>query len=123
MSANTQTVEASSQSPASVNDLHNQEVRRLVMQGGIYVTGAVEQWSMEGKSGSAGFIQLLIPQNDDTKALNLLRIKVPETRFGTIDVLNKSKSFQMVQIQIEVSESYGKVRYIMTKDQPTMKAN
>lgn len=108
-----------------LSQIHNQETRQISLQTGVFVTGAVEDWEYNGKSGKAGFIQLLIPVSIDTKALKLMRIKVPESRFGTIDLFNKNKQFDLVQLQIEIVEPYngqGKIKYEMTEDQPSIKA-
>lgn len=102
------------------SEMYQQEIRNIVPQICIYVIGAVEPWEMGGKKGVSGFIQVLKPQGTDGKALQIMRIKVPEERYGMIDELNKTSQFKLVNIQIEIKESFDKVQHIFTLDQPNL---
>lgn len=104
------TSKATSPVPAAnpLQQMLDQKIEQLVTYQGVYCVGAVEDWSYDGKSGVAGFIQILQHARDDSAALTLVRIKVEEDQFGLIDILNKTKSFQFVQLTCVVSEDFNK---------------
>lgn len=110
------------QKPSDVfNSLENQEIRKLVIQRGIYVRGSVEDYEYQGSSGKTGFIQILVPAGADTSRMNLMKIKVKEECYGLIDLFNTHKTFQGVSLQLEVTDYRSKVQYILTPDQDDLK--
>lgn len=113
MQENKTTANSKTPSPAAtvVNPLQqmlDQKIEQLVTYQGVYCVGAIEKWEFEKKSGESGFIQILQHAREDSAALTLVRIKVEEDQYGLIDILNKTKSFQFVQLSCVVSEDFNK---------------
>ncbi len=106
-----------------LDDLFNQEIRTLVEQKGVYLGGAVEEFKNDGETVKYGFIQLLHPARDKSRKLAIKDIKVREDNYGMIEIMNKTKVFQTLLLQLEVREFGGKTSYYLTQDQPKLKAD
>lgn len=105
-------------------DVDNQKVGTEAVWLGIYTRGAVERYEYDGKTGHAGFVQILQKAREDSLALDLHRIKVLEPQFGLIDLLNKSFTFKQVELRVLVSEGYNKKMTVtLHEDQPLLKAS
>lgn len=102
-------------SPLDFLDTH--ETRTLARLAGIFVNGAVETIEINREKITFGYIQLLVKDRPDSPKLRLEQIKVREPDFGTIDIMNKSKMFQGVNLQIEITENRGKVAKHFYRDQ------
>lgn len=107
---------------SALEQLASQTVDKLTTLIGIYATGAVEDYTLsDGKTGKTGFIQILSRARDDSNALKLTRIKVEEDNYPKIDILNKTRSFQLVELKCIVREDMrGKMKIILHKDQPNL---
>jgi len=117
----TKPVQSKEVDPLSIFDTQKQ-VEEVAYKG-IFTVGAVETYEYQGKSGLSGFVQILQKQRDDSAALELLRIKVPEEKFGFIDELNKKYRFKPVTLNCVVSEGYGgKFTRTLSLSQPFFKS-
>ena len=109
-----------------LNALENQEIRQLVVEQGIYVRGTVEPWTMDKgtakeKNGTSGSIQILQLAREGSKKLKLTKIKVPETSWGLIDILNKSKELQPVALDCEIVTYGQRSELVLTPEQKNLK--
>ena len=106
---------------SALNSLYNQEVKTIVSFTGMYLIGSIEEYKIGDNEGTSAFIQLAVPQRDDSKALKIKKIKVPEECRGYIDLLNNSKFAQIVELQCEIREYGTKTDTYLTVDQPKYK--
>lgn len=104
-----------------LNALDEQEIRQLVVEMGIYVRGAVEPWSFDGKSGVSGWIQMLQVARTDSKKMKLTKIKVNESQFGLIDILNNSKELQPISLDCEIVTYGNRSDLILIPEQTSIK--
>ena len=101
--------------------LDNQEVRQHVTVLGVFLRGAVEPYEYEGKTGKTGWLQILQKQRDDSSKLKIEQIKVNESQYGMIDILNKSKTFQQVQLDCVIQKYGDRSTTVLAEEQTNIK--
>ena len=105
----------------ALNDIANQDTKKIVKQSGVYLIGAIEPYNFQGQSGESAFIQLATFNSSDSKRMSVTTIKVEESQRGVIDILNKNRALTPVTLQCEIRMFGKRSETFLTEKQPDIK--
>ena len=103
------------------NDAANQELVQRVKQKGFYVVGAVESFQNDKKETvEYAFIQILVKARDESKAMQIKKIKVREEQRGLLEFL-AAHTFKFISLDLDVVTRGNDTNFYLSAEQSALK--